>query len=324
MGFALDELGSQRCREIAEGLFEVEKVYGQKLHGFCPIHGDQKSASFCYHFGEDWYKCRSCSAGGDLVKLWCELNGLDSHGDGFVQFKKEFVDNGLSPSSKPRKRKSPPKKEPDPAPDVFVDEEELEALPPLPAKRLTELRRLRGWSAHAVEMLDLREFDDGHNKKIAIPIRDDQGRLCNIRLYQPGAERCKMISWYDRTCKACGGHWKTVDKAKVCKGCGASPNCYGATRLFPAPTVWKQTGPLWLVEGEPDLICAISNGLNAVTQTAGCGTWRDEFSEAMAGRDVIIAYDADQAGHKGAHVAAKSIVMHAQSVRIIQWPEVMG
>ncbi len=81
---------------------------------------------------------------------------------------------------------------------------------------------------------------------------------------------------------------------------------------------------LWLVEGEPDLICALSQGLNAVTQTAGCGTWRDEFSEAMAGRDVVIAYDADQAGHKGAQVAAKSIVLQAKSLRIIQWPEVMG
>lgn len=324
MGFALDELGSQRCREIAEGLFTVEKVYGQKLHGFCPVHGDQKSASFVYHPGEDWCKCQSCGFGGDLITLWCEINGLDSTGAGFKQFKSEFIDDGMSSTSKPRKRPSPSKKDPASVPDVFVGEAELEALPPLPAERITELRRLRGWTPQAIELLDLREFDDGRNKKIAIPIRDDEGRLCNIRLYQPGAEQFKVISWYDRKCKACGGSWKKVEKKKVCKECGASPNDYGRTRLYPAPSVWKKTGVLWLVEGEPDLVCAVSNGLNAVTQTAGCGTWRDEFSEAMAGRDVVIAYDADKAGHKGAHVAAQSIVMHAKSVRVIQWPEVMG
>ena len=30
---------------------------------------------------------------------------------------------------------------------------------------------------------------------MAIPIRDDKGRLLNIRLYQPGATQNKMRSW---------------------------------------------------------------------------------------------------------------------------------
>ena len=47
------------------------------------------------------------------------------------------------------------------------------------------------------------------------------------------------------------------------------------------------------------------------------------FPRSMAGRDVVIAYDADVAGIKGAHVAAKSIAGQAKSVRALLWPELM-
>jgi putative DNA primase/helicase len=325
MGYALEELGADRCGQIAAGLFKVEKLYGEKLHGFCPIHGDQVSASFVYVPSGDWYKCQSCGAGGDLVNLWCLINGLDSRGEGFKQFKEEFV-GGTSGSSRRAQLKSVPSapRPVAPAPDVFIDEAALAALPPLPLSRVQELKVSRGWSPQVIERLNLRELDDGRNKKIAIPIRDDEGRLCNIRLYQPGAAQFKVISWYDRACTACGGAWKKVDKAKVCSSCGGSPNDYGRTRLFPPSTQWKHSGQLWLVEGEPDLICALSQGINATTQTAGCGTWREEFSEVMAGRDVVICYDADQAGWKGSFGAAESIALHAKSVRVLRWPEVMG
>lgn len=334
MGYALTELGAERCAEIAAGLFQVEKIYrdqerGEKLHGFCPIHGDQESASFVYVPAGDWYKCQSCGAGGDLVKLWCELRGLDSKGDGFKAFKAEFV--GGTEKSKGQSKgggKAPLRLVPAPAapaPEVFVDEADLAALPSLPPERLKELRRLRGWSEQVVAAMDLREFSDGRgNKRIAMPIRDDAGRLCNIRLYLPGAGQFKIISWYDQSCKACGGAWKTVEKKKTCSQCGGRPNDYGRTRLYPAPSAWKKDGVLWLVEGEPDLLCALSQGLGAVTQTAGCKTWPEEFSAPFAGRDVAIAYDADLPGWDGAMKAAQSLAKHAKSVRVLRWPEIMG
>jgi len=333
MGYALEQLGPDKCREIAESLFKVEKLYGGvKLHGFCPIHGDQKTSSFVYHFVEDWFKCQSCGAGGDLVRLWQEVTGK-----GFKDFKEEFGDGEVSAGSTKLARRRTARPNTDKIdesdwdqqrlPEVFVQEEDLEALPPLPAERIAELREQRGWSPQVVDILDLREYTDPRGaKRIAIPIRDDQGRLCNIRLYQPGADQFKVISWYDATCPACGGKWKvTVDgksKKKACKECGALPNDYGRARLWPPPSQWRQ-GLLWICEGEPDTICALSQGVNAVTQTAGCGTWRDEFSRLMAGRDVVIAYDADQAGHKGAHVAGALIAQQAKSVRVLVWPEMM-
>lgn len=334
MGYALDQLGPDKCREIAEGLFKVERVYGGvKLHGFCPIHGDKKSSSFVYHFVEDWYKCKSCGEGGDLVDLWMKVEGK-----GFKDFKEEFGDGEVSTGTgKPaRRRNAKPKTDKIDESgwgqqrllEVFVDEKYLEALPPLPAERIAELREKRLWSPKVIEILDLREYTDlKGNKRIAIPIRDDQGRLCNIRLYSPGADKFKVISWFDPVCHKCGGKWKIAvsgkSREKSCKECGALPIDYGRTRLWPSPAQWQQ-GVLWICEGEPDTICALSQGLNATTQTAGGGTWRDYFSKEMAGRDVVIAYDADVPGFKGSHVAAKSIIEEAKSVRVLVWPALMG
>lgn len=333
MGYALEQLGSARCKEIAATLFTVEKDYAGRsvLHGFCPIHGDKASSSFAYNYAGDWYKCQSCGAGGDLVKLWCELHGLDAHGDGFIQFKKEFVEDSAPGAPRRQKPKAPEGDVVDRSgwrqqrlPEVLVPEGDLAALPPLPADAVEQLGKARGWTPATIAALDLRQYKDSRgNQRIAIPIRTADGGLGNIRLYQPGAAQFKMISWYDHKCKACGGAWKKVKNEKVCKECGAAPNDYGRSRLFPPPSAWKQ-GTLWLCEGEPDTICALSMGLNAATQTAGCGTWPDEFSEELEGRDVVICYDADQAGHKGALKAAESIAHHAKSVRVIVWPELMG
>lgn len=328
MGWALDNLGSARCKEIAEFLFVVEREYGGvKLHGFCPIHKDKKNASFVYHFEADWYKCKSCGEGGDLVKLWCIVNGHDPQD--LKAFRAECdrdytggATNRKPSGSKPAVKKPSLSSHPT-APEVFVDPADLQALPPLSAERMTELQNLRGWSPQVMQEMDLREFTDAKgNKRIAIPIMTDDGRIGNIRLYQPGAEQFKLISWYDQKCKACGGHWKVTGKKKVCKECGTLPNDYGRARLYPSPNRWKP-GLLWIVEGEPDLACALSRGLNAVTQTAGCGTWFDDFSQNMAGRDVVIGYDADHAGFKGAMKMAESIAEYAKSVRVIVWPELM-
>jgi len=323
MGWALENLGSGECKAIAEGLFRVERDYGgAKLHGFCPVHGDKSSASFVYHYGADWCKCQSCGFGGDLVKLWAEVTGHD-HQD-IKAFKTEFGEGSDALPREKRARAPASAPKPERPAEIFIPEEILEALPPLPTERLQELIEKRRWTEAAIKKMDLREYlAGGKHSKIAFPIRDAQGKLCNIRLYQPGADRLKMISWYDPKCHICAATWTKKNKAKVCSSCGALPLDYGRTRLYPAPPFWGK-GLLWLVEGESDLLCALSHGLSAVTQTAGAGTWPEEFSSEFAGRDVAIAYDADKAGFNGALKAAKSIAEHARSVRVIQWPEWMG
>jgi putative DNA primase/helicase len=325
MGWALENLGAARCREIAESFFRVEKVYGSKLHGFCPVHGDQKTASAFYNFEQDSGKCNSCGEKWDLVRLWCLASHLD--GQDLKAFREEF-DNDYTGGARSLRTPAAPQpkpKAPPLPPEVFIDEADLAALPPLPPETVEELGQKRGWTPAVIAELDLREYTYPKKKKrIAMPVRLADGNLANIRLYMPGATEYKIISWYDRVCKACGGAWKIEKgKSKVCKGCGTAPNDYGRTRLYPPQSMWK-SGTIWLCEGESDMAAARSAGLNAVTQTAGCGTWTEEFSKEFAGRDVIVAYDADKAGYTGAMKAAESLALHAKSVRLIIWPELMG
>ena len=79
-----------------------------------------------------------------------------------------------------------------------------------------------------------------------------------------------------------------------------------------------------LCEGEPDTLCALSRGLEAVCQTGGAGTWKDEFNAFFQGKKVAVCYDADDPGRAGAQKAARAIAAEAAEVRVISWPEFMA
>lgn len=190
--------------------------------------------------------------------------------------------------------------------------DELEAawakFPPLPEAWIRRVSAGGVWSAEALRRLDVRlqtfyrRKSDGAlielrtPERLAIPIRDDKGRLRNIRLYKPGADRMKIISW----------------------GKG-----YGRARLFP-PAPLDPEGPVLLCEGEKDTISAISHGFAGITQTSKLKTWPKAHLRPFEGRDVVVAYDADQAGEKYAAFAAENLTPVARSVRILTWPDFMG
>ena len=84
-------------------------------------------------------------------------------------------------------------------------------------------------------------------------------------------------------------------------------------------------GKVLLCEGEMDCLLALQEGFPAVTPTSGAGYWpaNDRWSVLFSGRDVVIAYDKDDAGRRGAESIAKRIVDFAHSVAILKWPESM-
>ncbi|MEM4330377.1 MAG: phage/plasmid primase, P4 family, partial [Candidatus Bilamarchaeaceae archaeon] len=177
-------------------------------------------------------------------------------------------------------------------------------LPFLTKNLIEKCEKEFGWAKSIILKFGIRLYYDSTGKqKIAIPIRDGKNRLLNIRLYQPGATRNKVISWSE--------------------GEGKEKKTYGEARLFPAPEFWGE-GTIFLCEGEKDTLCAISHGLNAVTQSAGCNTWKDEFNIFFKDRDVVICYDHDKKGQAGAVMVAKKLVSVARSVKILQWPDYMG
>jgi len=317
MGLASKYLPDAERSTIARSLYKVTKqTKDGEIHGYCPIHQESEqsaSPSFSYNVTKDSYHCFSCGADGDLIKLWSEVHGYGQK-EGFKAFCEAYgVPYGKDASDAKRDGKGGRK---DDRPDVELKHEETlelmrqawEKFPSLPSDWIERLKRERGWSADAIRHLDLRlqtcRLDKKTGKlrdvpkpeKIAIPIFDEHGSLYNIRLYQPGAKQFKIISFASST---------------------------GDSRLFPArPDDSGKT--ILLCEGESDTICALSHGFNAITQTSKLKDWTSDHLRPFRGRDVIVAYDADNAGRVYADYAGECLSKVARSVRMITWPEFMG
>lgn len=310
MGIALKNLPAGQRAGIARELFKVtstEEAKGE-LHGLCPIH-QETNPSFSYNIKKDQYHCFSCGAGGDLLRLWCEVNG---HGqkEGFKAFCSKYaIDPGQGNQGTGARGAGggggdPPQK------DIDMDAV-WELFPPLPDAWIERLGKIRGWSRRWIEILDLRLQTHYRHKKtgalvkikkperVAIPIRDAAGKLVNIRLYLPGGGQYKIVSWAKDTGKA---------------------------RLFPRMPLVQDgaDAAILLCEGESDTICALSHGFNAITQTSKLKNWPADHLAPFKGRDVVIAYDADAAGVKYAQFAAQALAGVAKSIRIVQWPAFMG
>lgn len=308
MGIAKEKLTESQRETIARSLFKVTDQDRNKgeLHGLCPIHGE-KNPSFSYNFTEDIYNCLACGCSGDLAELYIQVKGLEKKA-GFKTFCQEY---GIESAKKTRDPAQAPAAGPSstagPDPAAGDIEKAFQKFPALPAPWIQRLEKDRGWSAQVINAQGLRlqtyyrKKDTGALVKIktpervAIPIRDKAGRLQNIRLYKPGAKQMKIISW----------------------GKG-----FGKCRLFPPKP--QDAGPVLLCEGEQDTLCALSNGFNAITQTTKRKTWPASQKAVFKDRDVVIAYDADQAGEKYAGFAAVSLAAVARSVRILTWPDFMG
>jgi hypothetical protein len=101
---------------------------------------------------------------------------------------------------------------------------------------------------------------DKETNRIAIPVPNEFGYWINIRLYDwTGTQPAKVISWK--------------------KG-------YGSTVLFPAWVLEEPT--IYLFEGEMDCLLAHQLRLPAATATGGAGTWKKEFTQSLARKNVIL------------------------------------
>jgi len=121
---------------------------------------------------------------------------------------------------------------------------------------------------------------DAHRKRIAIPVRDEKGRLVNVRFY---------------------GHARTPKMLNL-RGYGNTPRLYGAEEL--AAYEGKE---IILCEGEFDRLILQQNGFTAVTSTHGCASFRGEWLALFEGKDVVVGYDADGEGQ----AAVQGVVLPA-------------
>lgn len=139
---------------------------------------------------------------------------------------------------------------------------------------VADIERRRGWTSDTIQRVGL-GWDGTY---VWIPIRDSSGHLVNARMYDPFKRH--MVKSF---------HYANPD---------------GLRRT----SVWVPFGidsltrhsTVWFFEGEPDAILAAQMGFPAAVITGGAGTWHQDATSILDGRQPVLCYDTDSAGRKGA------------------------
>lgn len=76
--------------------------------------------------------------------------------------------------------------------------------------------------------------------------------------------------------------------------------------------------PIYVVEGEKDADALWAIGIAATCNPMGAGKWRDEYTQTLAGADVVVVADRDLAGSKHARQVAQALTGVASSVRVVE------
>lgn len=174
-----------------------------------------------------------------------------------------------------------------PRPDAFpITEADITRWRAVLARTPALIERLaqeRGWSWKAI-----RAFELGvDRRRITIPVRDEQHRLVGLLRYKP---------------------WPPGAADKMRAAVGSS------RQLLPHPNA-EPSEHVVLVEGEPDMLAARSQGLPAIA-VPGVGCWRSDWVRQLADRDVAVVTDADPQGRSLAALIANDLAGHAR-VRIV-------
>jgi hypothetical protein len=75
--------------------------------------------------------------------------------------------------------------------------------------------------------------------------------------------------------------------------------------------------PVYIVEGEKDVDRLLQAGLVATTNSGGAGKWREDYSNILRDRHVVVIPDNDDPGRRHAQQVAKSLFGVARSVKVV-------
>lgn len=278
---------------------------GSERSALCVFHEDSR-ASMSVNVEEGLFCCHNpdCDAHGDFIDFYRRVRSL-TFPEALNELGRRVGLDFTDPLPEPRPPMdpdtlageherllagyNPPSPEQERVIDELVVRTMHERLVATPAW-MEWLERRRGITTPTVV-----EYELGHDgQRYYIPIRNADGQCVNIRRYKPDARQSadKMISW--RT-------------------------GFGTARLYPINRLGD--GPVYLFEGEMDCLLARQLGLNALSATGGAGTWRgQEWNDLFTGRDVLICYDADNAGRAGATMVATQLLDFAHTIKLIHIP----
>jgi len=98
-------------------------------------------------------------------------------------------------------------------------------------------------------------------------------------------------------------------------------NTQGVQRvLYNLPTVLGAQCVV-VVEGEKDCDRLTALGFTATTNVCGAGKWRDDYSETLGGKDVIVVRDNDEPGQKHVAQVIASLTGKARSIKLLILPD---
>jgi putative DNA primase/helicase len=96
----------------------------------------------------------------------------------------------------------------------------------------------------------------------------------------------------------------------------------GVRRIpYRLPELLSNTDTVFIPGGEKDVDLLWESGLVATTNPCGEGNWKPEFSQHLKDRDVVILEDNDEKGKIHGRTIAESLLGVANSIKIVQFPE---
>jgi 5S rRNA maturation endonuclease (ribonuclease M5) len=81
---------------------------------------------------------------------------------------------------------------------------------------------------------------------------------------------------------------------------------------------------IYITEGEKDVDALRAHGFAATCNSGGAGKWLDTYNESLRGASVVIIADKDRSGRTHAGAVARLLQGFANSVKILELPDVNG
>lgn len=78
---------------------------------------------------------------------------------------------------------------------------------------------------------------------------------------------------------------------------------------------------VYVCEGEKDVLALEYIGLSATCNAGGAGKWEPQYTDSLAGADVVVIADKDEPGRKHGELVGSALSGVARSVRVIELPD---
>jgi putative DNA primase/helicase len=273
-----EEIENQLTPDFIDGVYsevKKKKQTGDEIKGTCPFHEDN-NPSFTFNPSKNGvYKCHSGKCGAS-GNLVTYLKEVKKIAEP-VEWLKENL-RVSTPYNVSNVKKEKKNKEVKTISSSIISEAKTNLLN---SKQRLEFLYDLGISKEVIRKLNI-GYKEG---RYWLPIKDERGRFVNVRKYDPENTTAKYISF----------------------GAG-----YGSDRLYPIESL--ESDEIYVFEGEKDTLLALSLGLNAITNTCGCESFKQEWGKLFSGKTVYICMDIDDAGQKGANKRESVIKKYAESV----------